>query len=730
MLFVSLAYALALLLSASGTTKWSLPPESAGSIGGRTAVLIWPSRTSGDLLDPADCTAHLVPYADQNVERVFPCGQWFQPERGRYLYWIEKEDGQIAPRPTVLSYSGPAFEGRALRVLLAVAPAGRVVFSKPQAHDRSLRLLHLPSEGDFNVHRSLDRRSPGDKPGPMLMPAGQVLAGVFDRSGNALALARPVQVPAGRTVTVAPAPPRAGTDILAVFDRDEFRSADAAYNLKPYLTVNGVRRDPDVLSDTVNRVVCVWYSVAGATASLTARSQREFVADEEVHLASGSVVTLRRPLHALPRATVSIDAPRDVPPMKVKIFSASNDATPLRVVSVTAGTNTIDALPPENLVVNLEIGKWTFTKRVDLTSGRDANVEFALKPADVHGVVYAGNAPAAAKVTFTTGRKDLDGTDADAAGAYRLRLWSDGVYVARVEVPGSEPFLQGFVEVEGDTSVDFHVPKNRVTVHVTDASSGAPVAAAKVLVTTMADSIRQIETRRTDDTGDAVLPPLKPGAATIEAAADGYEKATPATVPIDSTTGTQRVELVLKKIEYAQDVTIIAPNGQPADQAEVAVLPHPSDQLPRFHGTASASGIVKLPEFGGDALLLVRHRGSASAVVPVAALKADAVVHLTTESTPLVIEAVDADGDPINIARLGIWFGTFRMTTNALGFLTWSNGVPAADGFWVGRGMSPAPARVVAWRGNSADAFRGAFDILAREIRFPWQGVQRVTVVN
>jgi hypothetical protein len=711
-----------------------IPPANTGVINGRTAILAWPADSANHPLDATGCEVHLVPYADQNIERTYPCGEWFQPEVGKYRYWLEKDGSYITPYPSILTYVGKRFEGSSLQVLMPLAPAGKVALTRPQSPDLWLRIVHIPAASDHpEAHRSFDRRVPGDRTAPLLMPEGSIVAGLFDREGNAVALTRPVRTSRDQLVRGLRVPPRAGTDVLAVLERDGIREKTPEYDAHVVLRVDGREYAPDVASDTANRVVCLWYGVAARQAEFVFRSAREFLPSEVVHLRPGGVVTLRRRLAKLPDLHVAITAPRALPNMKLKVLPLDENASPIRVVDATVGDTVIASLPAEELLVVLEHNAWRFKKRIDLRSASDTTLQFDLKPMTVTGGVFRGDSPSDGRVTFTTGTRDLATTMIDQLGRYSVELWASGVYVARVETPESEPFLKGFIEVDGDTTVDFHVPLNRFRVLVSDDRSGAPIRNAVVSVTNIdetATAVRQVETRHTDEAGVAILPPLKDGRATIEAFAEAYEKGAPIESVIDSSTRSRDISIRLKPFGSGYDFRIYSVSGVPAIGAEIAVVSADSgDGIPVWRGTYSDENGIRVPDIGRS-LLLVRCHGSASAVVPLPPTADAPAIRLAPEAAPLVMEAVTTAGEPVPWARVALWFDQYRMTSASLGFLTWSQGAASSQGIWVANGLGTSTTRALVWRGNSLPVRTGTYDALSQVIAFPWRGVARVAVVN
>src|SRR4051794_6497103 len=95
-----------------------LPDPTKGVIDGKVAVLVWP-RLDGELIEPVDCSAHLIPRSNQDAELLYRCGTWFQPPPDDYRVWVEQQN-LVSPVQTLLSYHGGPFQERGLAAVLDV----------------------------------------------------------------------------------------------------------------------------------------------------------------------------------------------------------------------------------------------------------------------------------------------------------------------------------------------------------------------------------------------------------------------------------------------------------------------------------------------------------------------------------------------------------------------------------------------------------------------------------
>ena len=566
------------------------------------------------------------------------------------------------------------------------------------------------------------------------MPEGDVLAGVFEKDGQAVALARPVHVARGATVYVDPRPPREGCDVLVVLDRPGLRPRSQTEDAVLVLRTPGGDRRPDILSDTLNRVVAVWYGISGRTADLVVQSSTEHQPAETLRLLPGKVVTVRRPLRPLPAADVAIRAPERLGELHLEIHdTAQGQSRTVRTLKVTPGVTKVHALPATGLEFELSAGPWTFSRTLDLTAGVDGRVEFDIEPLVVEGTVLLGSERSPGEIAWGTGTRDLVKTTANDDGHYRVELWAPSVYVARVTVAGHEPFQQAFIDVEEPhTIMDLHIPGNQFRVHVTDRSTGKPVAGADVLVSNFFGSsggITQRESRKTNDDGFARLPPLHTGNAEVIAGAEGYKTSAASALVVEDETKGEQLEIALEPIGEQIHVRVVDAMGRTALGAELRLVA-PGDDRALWEGIQASDGGVGVPSLRDDALLLVRHRGAASRVVPFTRTL-EPEIRLVAEAPPLVVRVEGIDGDTLPSGRTAMWFGPYRFTTMSLGFLTWSrSGIAARDGIWTAQGLTPADVRIFAWHRDVTGLLGGAYDALATHVPYPWPAVVTIRSVD
>jgi hypothetical protein len=288
-----------------------LPDPKTGQINGIVAAMFWPANnTEGGKVDTLlpvdDCTVVLAPWTNLPAERTYRCGSWFQPPAGRYRVWLEMGD-RITPTTGTFNYAPERFQGRGSGVIMPVGPGGRVSLASEIAipPDAELRLINLDSCCTApKLTHPFDRRALASAPklrSGLLVPLGRVFTGIFDHATNeAIAIARPVRVDAGRIVTVAPRPPAAGTsDVYVSLIRSDVRLTGADDLVE--LTLDGEK--PQMLFDGSDRLYAAWYGVKGTTAKLAVESKTLRLPTRTLGLTPGRVVTVRDELQPAPRAT-------------------------------------------------------------------------------------------------------------------------------------------------------------------------------------------------------------------------------------------------------------------------------------------------------------------------------------------------------------------------------------------------------------------------------------------
>lgn len=706
-----------------------LPDPATGSVDGKTGTLVWPARyrdaKTRDLLPVEGCVAYFVPASDLDAVQPHPCGQWLAPAPGFYKIWLET-NGLISPAPLRLHYAGSPFSGGGLRAVAPVVPAGfiRLADDVEMAREQGLRLLSLRADGHFLDWTAAFDRRVSDPRRPAAMPAGLVLAGIFDRkSGDAAALARPLELAAGKTVTVRPAPPERDSDVLVVLRRPLLPARNA---IRLQLTDARGARAPDAFLDATDTVIAVWYGATGARATVTAEAEKLLLRPIELTLAPKRVTTHRGELQLKPGIKVSVLAPPDAfKAMSLSVRPVGSNE-PLRIVPVSREpSHDIADLPAEPLRVTLTADQWTFEQTVDLRDGNDGAVAFTLDPILLRGKVFLGGEPARATISFGDGGRQLVEVDTDDAGAYEAVFWEEALYVAHVKVKDddAEPFLDPAVPVERSRTVDFHLPGNRITATVVDAESGLPIegAAVGVTISSSHDEVgaMTMSHRHTAGAGGkVVLPRLRPGTAQVQATAAGYAASEAVSLDVDETTK-RELRFALKRLASMRTLVLL-PDGAPAGGAEAVVVSEPTAGRVVWSGSAGASGELDVATADRSGVLIVRHPHAASRAVPLASAP-EQIRLAAADPSPLVVRSIDSTDAPVRFALLTVWIDGLRLSDRAAAFATWSTmPMTNADGVWTGRNFPPAPLRLLVTKSvPPARIATAAYDALAATIPFP-----------
>ena len=649
-----------------------LPDPATGNVNGLAGLFYWPSvmRAASDqapqpLPSAEGCDVHLVPLSDPDRELSYPCGKWFAPARDRYVFWLELA-GKISAQGIVI-YDAAPFRGSGLPAITPVGPAARVGIPA----DRSLpegETLHVMSlERSESTRRiTADRATT-----PIQMPPGRVLAGRFDkRTNDAIALSRPVELHADRTTSIWPTPP-AQSDLLVVLAKPFAKEGSSRLLLND--------RPPDVMIDAPEQLLAIWYGLDLPRATLSLKSDIAFWESREVRFTRGNVTTLRSELLPLPNARLTINAPLDTPKLSLDVRRAA-EAKPLRHVDVSAGPHDIEALPAEPLRVTLNAGEWKTSKDIDLSPGRDAAIAFDLEPIKITGTVYYGDEPARAEIEFLNG-EEWRAVKTNERGEYETMLWWPDVYTARVKIDGP-PFLDPFREIVQSGTVDFHVPRTDYTVHVRDAQTHHGIAGARVTAGNVAD-IQTAQHVTTDDSGTAILPPLRKGELIVDARAERYASREPLRMHVDEEH--HELDIELQPLQTAATLRLLLPNGVPAARAEAWAF---NDAMqPLWRGTANENGQLEIPDLAANALLLVRHSNAASTIRRVSG----EVWTLEPPAEPFTFVS-----DQKN-ALVSLWLDGVKLSGPPLLFATWSNALTTnRDGVWIGRNLPAKPPRIAA----------------------------------
>jgi hypothetical protein len=717
-----------------------LPDLKAGQINGIIAVMFWPANnTDGgnvDTLLPADdCQVVLAPWTDFAAERRYRCGIWFQPPEGRYQAWLEKGGDRITPTSATFNYAPASFQGRGQGVVMPLHPGGQVALAEdiPLPPGAELTLINFdsccapPKLGNPFARRAI-ASTPSLRSG-LPVPTGKVFAGIFDRkTREAIAIARPVRVEAGKVATVAPRPPAVDTaDVFVSLGRPDVRASRDVDVVE--LTLDG--KKPEALFDGSDRIYAAWFGVKGGTAQLSVASKALRLSTRTLTLTSGRVVTVREELQKLPSVAVSLVTPSPAAfegeTLRVEVLHPSS-AEPFRGTPIIPGEEVLlDSLPEALLDIVLSVGPWRFRERVDLTSGLSEKVRFDLQPIVISGEVFYGRERAVnAEVAFEADA-GLVRVQTDDAGRYQTTFWHGGdAWTVHVSVPGRHgpPFVDGFVQINETRTLDIHVPRTEYEVRVLDSESGRGIAGADVSASNVfthgnEGEMTLVQRATTDDDGHAYLAPLRPGKLAIRVRAEGYresERIDGGTVRDIDSRGKHEVRL--QPVGETVQVLLRMPDGRPVGAAELwAVRATHGIQRPLWRGQSNGDGVASVPRNVDGATLLIRSPITASAVRPFRADFSDPQIVLQPPAP-----AIQATAEPRT--RIALWIDGVRVTGPAVTFLAWSSEASDAEGNWSAKNLPAQPLRLLAWqRASEQEIVAGLRDANAITIDYPWPSI-------
>ncbi|PYQ26047.1 MAG: hypothetical protein DMF56_25720 [Acidobacteria bacterium] len=651
-------------------------------------------------------------------EIVARCGQTFEIPSGDAEGWIESS-AQVSPSTVDVSDGGDF-------TVPAAVPSGRVLVTAPSAlrsgEHAALFGLAPPPEAPLFERPILG----GGLAHPHLVPAGNVVAVLFDAKGNALAISKPHPVAASKQTTVEST--RTAGDLLVILERPGSESKEP---VGLTAMVGDARRPPDVFVVGSDRILAIWYGVDARAVRLVLDSKTVRLPVEAVDVARLRITTVRAKLQPLPTLTVAIgDLPpsvkrEDLPPLYLTVLGDRGDTSIRPRIEATAGkTYTFEHLPPIRALVMLEIGPFKTGGRVDLTSGNDVHLDLALEPVPISGTVYAGESAARAELRFLQKGEPVR-VETDERGRYNVTLWEERRYfvdILLLDQPAIPP-SQEVVAVAANQTIDFRIPAMHFAARIHDAEDGEPVGHATVAVRNSwtAEDGPHNSVRAFPSDGETLtqLPPQKAGRSEVRVTAPGYLEVGPLIVEIQPDMRESIVDVPMHRIGETRVIELRSPDGSAAAGAELAVSADASQIV--WRGTADTAGRIDLPKSFATMLLLTRHPSAASTVFR---LDQDAtrpfVDHLRAPGTALTIIAKPRDASRAARAVVASIDG-IRLTGAALGFLTWSSSLTDREYQWVARNLPPQPLHVIVVAPPKVgQALAGTFDAVATVLPYPW----------
>ncbi|HEX7808462.1 MAG TPA: hypothetical protein VF608_07055, partial [Thermoanaerobaculia bacterium] len=161
------------------------------------------------------CTVHFLKADYKPPESRYPCGEWFMPEPGDHIVWLEGKN-RISPMWTVVMVSAPPAKNELNSRIPMVDAATIVVDARDFPAGGTVRMVSL-SHDNVTFERRIAAREQASN--GVLMPAGMQIVGTFGADGRAMTLAPLVTLKAGERYRFAPAPLKEHGAILALLDQ-------------------------------------------------------------------------------------------------------------------------------------------------------------------------------------------------------------------------------------------------------------------------------------------------------------------------------------------------------------------------------------------------------------------------------------------------------------------------------------------------------------------------------
>lgn len=741
----------------AGWDRFVAPLLDAGEVGWVFFPAEYAGNTLIEILDPQGYRIHLTNADEPDEDRVVAPGEPFVPSAGRWRLWLEGE-WSISPSSDLVAL-GPRREASRLGPhWMRVVPGGRVALPAGAAAEPGLelRLLHggpVPDRERHQVYELSRRESVGEVGEGVLMPAGSVLAGLWDRREERyVALSPPFTVTPGAIVPAPLGRPATQASWLLAFAALPHPIArETLLDLAPAVVQHGERHAPDATITTAWGVYGVWYGLAPGPAVLGDGNSEVYLPATALELPAGGIVRLDADLRQRPLLDVTLVLPSLV---REKPFSLVVRKLPEREelareeLRRDAGHRRFqDRLVHGVLEVVLETHVGPFRQQVDLTDQQQAFVSLEPELIEIDGTVRRDGEPHPATVKFQAGAGDFVEATADESGQYLLHtLQPLRRVVVHLDGVDHEPWQDlYFRPIDSSRRIDFDIPDADVRVKVVDAASREPIAGARVSARNGYGELREprpgapVDTsgrrRRekalafshdADDEGVARLPPPRPGDLEVHASAEGYRALEePVFLEISDPPQDLELEIGLEAYGAAVAVRLLLPDGSPASGAEVQRVDSLGDRDSSFFGRADAAGIVEVPPEPASGLLLARHPAAAFGIVDWQRFRAQHRAEWSlppASAHPLSLRVWDPSGEvPADMAWMAVWVGEHKLTGWRLGWLLYARDFTDNNGFWTTRNLPQAPVRVLAWsRSLQQQAESGALDALATEIEYPW----------
>jgi hypothetical protein len=277
------------------------------------------------------------------------------------------------------------------------------------------------------------------------------------------------------------------------------------------------------------------------------------------------------------------------------------------------GHATLKVLDPRWYFVRIRRGKVDLYRQVDLSDGADRTLSPETGGVQISGHVLVGGHGQAAEISIEADdtREFVESTTSGSDGAYQVELPEQQIFRAVVsvgEMTGENSAVFRFETAGPAMTKDFEIPKAKALVVVSDSASQAPLAGALVVFNQAEGS----EERKTDEKGEAELPPLPAGTMKLIVSADGYKRESVSCELKDQDTP-QRIAVSLNP--QRRHIRIKLSSGAAPERAMAFLLGYGMGVLEKvFCDPTGSCGFAEDPP--EDGLLLAAGVGGGLTIVP------------------------------------------------------------------------------------------------------------------